>query len=126
MRLLIINVFVLFLMLGCSPSIVKKCGGESGHNEIINAKDGTVLIEVKEGNFIMGSDEGLNDEKPLHTVYLDNYYIGKYEVTVEQFKKFWLLIPRVWVKVWGILFKPVVFVELFDSNWVVKSGKIIT
>lgn len=28
------------------------------------------------------------DEKPVHTVYLDEYYIGKYEVTNEQYKKF--------------------------------------
>jgi formylglycine-generating enzyme required for sulfatase activity len=29
----------------------------------------------------MGSNSGDNDEKPPHEVYLDAYYIDKYEVT---------------------------------------------
>ena len=36
----------------------------------------------------MGSGDGENDEKPVHTVYLDGYYIMKYEVTNKQYKKF--------------------------------------
>ena len=36
----------------------------------------------------MGSKDGEGDEKMVHTVYLDKYYIGKYEVTVGQYKKF--------------------------------------
>ena len=34
----------------------------------------------------MGSDEG-GDEKPVHEVCLDDYYIGKYEVTQGQWSK---------------------------------------
>jgi formylglycine-generating enzyme required for sulfatase activity len=56
--------------------------------EIRNPKDGSILIEIPAGPFIMGSDSGENDAKPAHKVYLDKYYIGKYEVTVGQFRKF--------------------------------------
>ncbi|MEW6684584.1 MAG: formylglycine-generating enzyme family protein [Candidatus Edwardsbacteria bacterium] len=55
--------------------------------EFRNEKDGSVLIEIPAGNFTMGSND-YNDEKPVHPVYLDKYYIGKYEVTVGQFRKF--------------------------------------
>jgi len=40
------------------------------------------------GEFQMGSNDGDSDEKPVHTVYLDAFYIDKYEVTNAQYKKF--------------------------------------
>jgi len=46
------------------------------------------MVFVKGGNFKMGSNNGYNDEKPIHTVKLSDFYIGKYEVTVGQYKKF--------------------------------------
>ena len=48
------------------------------------------MIFVPAGEFIMGSLEGQGDydEYPQHTVYLDGFYIGKYEVTNEQFAEF--------------------------------------
>jgi formylglycine-generating enzyme required for sulfatase activity len=41
------------------------------------------MVLIPAGNFVMGSEEGYIDEKPAHTVYLDAYYIDKYEVTNE-------------------------------------------
>ena len=48
--------------------------------------EGMVLIPA--GEFQMGSNNGESDEKPVHTVYLDAFYMDKYEVTVGQYKKF--------------------------------------
>lgn len=59
-----------------------------GGGEFRNEKDGSILIEIPAGEFTMGSNDGDEDEKPVHKVYLDKYYIGKYEVTVGQFRKF--------------------------------------
>jgi len=39
------------------------------------------MVLIPAGNFSMGSEEGYLDEKPVHSVYLDAYYIDKYEVT---------------------------------------------
>ena len=39
------------------------------------------MVLIPAGDFIMGSDTGYLDEKPVHTVYLDAYFIDKYEVT---------------------------------------------
>lgn len=49
---------------------------------------GIVMVYIPEGEFTMGSKNGLDNEKPVHKVYLDGYWLGKYPVTVGQFKKF--------------------------------------
>jgi formylglycine-generating enzyme required for sulfatase activity len=44
------------------------------------------MVYVPAGEFIMGSDEGDSDEQPVHTVYLDAFYIDKTEVTNAQYQ----------------------------------------
>lgn len=46
------------------------------------------MVLIPHGEFKMGSTIGDRDEKPVHTVYLDPYYIDKHEVTVGDYKKF--------------------------------------
>jgi formylglycine-generating enzyme len=46
----------------------------------------TVLVQG--GTFQMGSNDGDSDEKPVHSVTLSSFYMGKYEITVAQFKAF--------------------------------------
>lgn len=48
--------------------------------------NGVVMIYVPAGEFTMGSNDGDPDEKPVHTVYLDAYWIDKYEVTNAAYK----------------------------------------
>jgi formylglycine-generating enzyme required for sulfatase activity len=61
----------------------------TAYNNIANNVD-IEMVWVQTGNFMMGNDEGEEDEKPLHEVSLKGFYIGKYEVTQEQ----WLLVMR--------------------------------
>ena len=44
------------------------------------------MVFVKGGSFQMGSNSGLEDEKPVHSVTLSSYYIGKYEITQKQWR----------------------------------------
>ena len=44
------------------------------------------FVFVKGGTFQMGSNKGGNDEKPIHSVTIDDFYIGKYEVTQKEWK----------------------------------------
>jgi len=46
------------------------------------------MAYIPAGSFMMGSNDGKDDEKPVHEVYVDAFYIDKYEVTVAQFKQF--------------------------------------
>ena len=46
------------------------------------------MVLISAGEFQMGSNDGDNDERPVHTVYLDAFYIDKYEVTVGEYKQF--------------------------------------
>jgi len=50
-------------------------------------KDIPGMIFVKGGCFMMGSNDGESDEKPVHQVCVDDFYIGKYEVTQKQWKE---------------------------------------
>jgi len=45
------------------------------------------MVLIPRGRFMMGSVDGESDEVPVRNVYLDDYYIDKYEVTVAQYKK---------------------------------------
>jgi formylglycine-generating enzyme len=46
------------------------------------------MVFVQGGAFKMGSNDGESADKPIHTVTLDNFSIGKYEITVAQFAVF--------------------------------------
>ena len=60
-------------------------GNSSGTSEFTDAK-GVSMVFVEAGNFIAGSDTGYDDEKPVHTVYLDEFYIDIFEVTNAQYR----------------------------------------
>lgn len=47
----------------------------------ITDANGVSMIFIPAGDFIMGNDNGYDDEKPAHTIYLDAFYIDEYEVT---------------------------------------------
>lgn len=58
--------------------------------EIANGKEirHEEMILVEGGAFMMGSDTGRGSEKPVHSVKLDDYYLGKYEVTFSEYDAF--------------------------------------
>ena len=47
-----------------------------------------VMILITGGSFEMGQADGEGDERPVHRVYLDEFYLGKYEVTVSEYRLF--------------------------------------
>ena len=46
------------------------------------------MVFITGGKFLMGSDNFYPEEKPVHEVTVDSFYIDKYEVTNADFKKF--------------------------------------
>ncbi|NKB33574.1 MAG: SUMF1/EgtB/PvdO family nonheme iron enzyme [Pseudomonadales bacterium] len=48
----------------------------------------TGMIWIESGSFVMGSDQGLPDERPAHDVQLKGFWIDQYEVTNADFARF--------------------------------------
>ena len=46
------------------------------------------MILISSGSFLMGSNKGGKDEKPIHKVTISDFYIGKYEVTNLEYANF--------------------------------------
>jgi formylglycine-generating enzyme required for sulfatase activity len=55
---------------------------------ITSNKGNMTMVFVPAGEFTMGSENGASDEKPVHQVYLDAFWIDQTEVTNAMFAKF--------------------------------------
>jgi len=88
----------------------------------IKDRDMAPMELVPAGEFTMGSDEGAGHETPSHKVYLDAYFIDRYEVTVEQYAIFLTSTgmnpPPMWTTMDkpNHLKRPVVNVDWTDAN----------
>ncbi len=58
---------------------------EMGISSTMTGDDGMTLMYVPAGEFTMGSDNGEYNEKPVHRVFLDAYWIDQTEVTNGQY-----------------------------------------
>jgi formylglycine-generating enzyme len=56
--------------------------------EASRGPDAAPMVLIPSGPFTMGSDDGLPNERPAHSVTLDAYYIDRYEVTMTLYRKF--------------------------------------
>ncbi|MFC1714834.1 SUMF1/EgtB/PvdO family nonheme iron enzyme [Candidatus Poribacteria bacterium] len=63
-------------------------GKLSAQSSVIIAVSHEGMVFIPAGEFEMGDRVGYNDELPVHTVYLDAFYIDKYEVTNAQYALF--------------------------------------
>lgn len=51
-------------------------------------QSGMEFVKISSGTFMMGSEKGDEDEKPVHSVTIGyDFYIGKYEVTIGEWKR---------------------------------------
>jgi formylglycine-generating enzyme required for sulfatase activity len=50
--------------------------------------EGREMVQIPEGPFTMGSNEGDPDEAPEHQVYLKGFYLDQKEVTQEEYMRF--------------------------------------
>jgi formylglycine-generating enzyme required for sulfatase activity len=53
----------------------------------IQVVDGMTMVPVPVGEFTMGSDDGFDGEEPVHTVYLDGFWIDRTEITNSMYAK---------------------------------------
>jgi len=79
----ILIVIILFVVLKIISNEEESLNGKEE-----NSTKAEMIIFVKGGEFIMGSEIGAKDEKPLHKVLIKDFYIDKYEVTVGDYIKY--------------------------------------
>jgi len=60
--------------------------GEAGYR-IVHEQAGVELVYVPAGKFLMGSEAGDPDEKPVHEVELRAFWVGRTEVTVGEWRR---------------------------------------
>jgi formylglycine-generating enzyme required for sulfatase activity len=70
--------------------------------EIYSPVDNRPMVLIPEGKFLMGCSHGNNDEYPEHAEFLGNYYIDKFEVSNNHYRKYadikGLKYPEYWEK----------------------------
>jgi len=90
---------------------------------------GITLVYIPEGEFTIGSPtrEGETDEHPAHKIFLDGFWLGKTEVTFEQYDRFCAESGREKAadEGWGRGTRPAIYVSWNDArdycNWLAKK-----
>lgn len=99
-------------------------------NTIRSKKDGSEMIYIPQGVFIMGSEaiHSFDVEQPEHEVYLDSFFMDKYPITWKQYIHFCneTKYPKPVSPKWGILeTHPVVNITWYDvlkyCEWAERS-----
>jgi len=96
--------------------------GESFRDTLKDGSLGPEFVHIPGGTFQMGSNDGNNDEKPVHTVTVKSFAMGKYEVTFEEYDKFCDATGRNKLddNGWGRGKRPVINVSWNDAKAYVK------
>lgn len=83
-------------------------------------KDPETMVLIPAGSFLMGSEEGETDERPVHKVYLDAFYIDSAEVTCARYRRFLsetgYLPHQLWNPEYDRPEDPVVGVSWYDAS----------
>ncbi|MBI5842071.1 MAG: formylglycine-generating enzyme family protein [Chloroflexi bacterium] len=77
-------VLALIALAGCSPAPTGASTPTLG-SALVSPVDGMTMVYVPEGEFKMGSEAGMTDERPLHTVFLDAFWLDQTEITNEMY-----------------------------------------
>ena len=80
-----ICVLVLAVLAGCRRQ------GETATTatpQVMTTKSGIEMVLIPAGTFDMGSDKGTPDEAPVHKVSVGSFWMDRYEVVQEEFRKY--------------------------------------
>ena len=80
---------ILVALSGCR----RKQGPESSAPMAITTSSGIEMVLIPGGSFRMGGVAGSDDEKPVHTVWLAPFWMDRYEVVQEEFRKYQISDP---------------------------------
>ena len=80
-----ICILVLLVLAGCRRQ------GETATSaapQVMTTKSGIEMVLIPAGTFEMGSDKGTPDEAPVHKVSVGSFWMDRYEVVQEEFRKY--------------------------------------
>ncbi len=81
------------------------------------------MVDIRPGQFLMGSEKGDSEEKPVHKVMIEKpFQIGKYEITFEEYDTFAQATGKELPddEGWGRGKRPVINVSWYDANTYAK------
>jgi len=115
----LLGVVLLTALLARTPEPVRK-SEDARLNVVKISRIGIPALFVKGGTFDMGEHfgEGKDDEKPVHSVTLSDFYIGLTEVTIGQYKNYCRLTGKAMPEQEDYTDDsyPVVFVTWYEAN----------
>jgi acetoin utilization deacetylase AcuC-like enzyme/formylglycine-generating enzyme required for sulfatase activity len=89
----LINKAVCFLLILAIVSGCRRTGKTEQTMRIIKTESGIEMVEIPGGWFQMGSKKGASDESPVHKVWVSSFWMDRFEVVQEEFKKYQLSDP---------------------------------
>ena len=103
-NILFILLILSLLVFACHDPIDSSLVGTLPIQTITTSKDNAVMVYVPAGEFLMGTSDAdiehykeifplrdiarFDNERPQRTVFVDAFYIDKFEVTNQQYKQF--------------------------------------
>jgi hypothetical protein len=82
-RIILLSLLTLLSVLSC-----RRNRDLTGAPEVVKTSTGIEMVKIPAGWFEMGSDSGRADEEPAHRVWIDSFWMDRYEVIQEQFRKY--------------------------------------
>ncbi|OHB68605.1 MAG: hypothetical protein A2Y77_00565, partial [Planctomycetes bacterium RBG_13_62_9] len=77
-------VMVMLIVCGCP----RQEGPATSSAQVVTTKSGIEMIVIPGGSFVRGTDKGSPDEAPAHKVSISPFWMDRYEVVQEEFKKY--------------------------------------
>ncbi len=78
--------FTLPIVIGMELAWNRVSAADTGKAGELRKVGNIEFVYIPAGSFMMGSNNGDKDEKPVHRVTVDGFWIGKYEVTWIQYR----------------------------------------
>jgi len=80
-----VGILMLLVLTGC-----RRQGGATATTspQTMTTKSGIEMVLIPAGTFEMGSDKGTPDEAPVHKVSVSSFWMDRYEVVQEEFRKY--------------------------------------
>jgi len=85
-----------FLLALLAPALLFAGAAEPEKPREITTPFGIEMIRIPAGSIMMGDKNGEVDEKPVHKVVVDGFYMDKYEVTQEEYERLMHVNPSRW------------------------------